>query len=403
MLLAIIVGAFPFAARASEVTVIRLDGTRIAASQIDATVIRLMQEARIPGAGIAIFNDGAIVYSKTYGERDRATHEPLTPDSIMTAASLTKAAFTVMVLQLVAEGVLDLDRPVFEYLPKPLPEYALYRDLAPDRRFEQITLRMLLNHTSGLPNWRRFTDDHKLRIYFLPGSRFAYSGEGIALAQMVVETVAGKSVEELMRERIFQPLGMTRTSMVWEPRFEGDYANAYDEEGKSLGPQRRRTGDAAGSMQTTLHDYARFAKAVMDGELLHDKSTAEMFSPQIRIVSAHEFPTLAAETTTANDSIHLSYGLGWGLYWTPYGEAFFKEGHDEGWRHYVVCFPQPRSGILIMTNSSNGEDLYGSLLEVLIRDTYTPYEWEGFKKPPKPASKTGRDWGQVAGGPRSTR
>jgi CubicO group peptidase (beta-lactamase class C family) len=75
----------------------------------------------------------------------------------------------------------------------------------------------------------------------------------------------------------------------------------------------------------------------------------------------------------------LSYGLGWGLYWSPYGEAFFKEGHDEGWRHYVVCFDKPKTGILIMTNSSNGEDLYSGLLENLIRDTFTPLEWEGFK------------------------
>src|SRR5882724_1828224 len=299
----------------------------------------------------------------------------------MTAASLTKAAFAVVVLQLAKEAVVDLDRPVVEYLPKPLPEYALYRDLASDRRYEQITLRMLLDHTSGLPNWRRFTDDHTLRIYFPPGSRFAYSGEGIALAQMIVETVTGKSIEELMRERIFQPLGMTRTSMVWEPQFERDYANGYDEEGISLGPQRRRRGDAAGSMQTTLSDYARFVNAVMGGELLDKKWNAAMLSPQVRITSAHEFPTLAAETTTANESIRLSYGLGWGLYWSPYGEAYFKEGHDEGWRHYVVCFAQPGTGLLIMTNSSNGENVYSPLLETLIRNTFTPYEWEGFKTP----------------------
>ena len=390
MLLAIVIGAFPFAAVSREVTVIRLDGTPIYASQIDATVIRSMQEARIPGIGIAVFNHGNIVYARTYGVRDGTSHKPLTPDSVMTAASLTKAAFAVVVLQLVEEGVFDLDRPVVEYLPKPLPEYALYRDLAPDRRYEQITLRMLLDHTSGLPNWRRFTDDHTLRIYFPPGSRFAYSGEGIALAQMIVETVTGKSIEELMRERIFQPLGMTRTSMVWEPQFERDYANGYDEEGISLGPQRRRRGDAAGSMQTTLSDYARFVNAVMGGELLDDKWTAAMFSPQIQITSAHEFPTLAAETTTANESIRLSYGLGWGLYWSPYGEAYFKEGHDEGWRHYVVCFAQPGTGLLIMTNSSNGENVYGPLLETLIRNTFTPYEWEGFKTPVGSAKRRAR-------------
>jgi hypothetical protein len=89
---------------------------------------------------------------------------------------------------------------------------------------------------------------------------------------------------------------------------------------------------------------------------------------------------LAAETTTANDSIRLSYGLGWGLYWSERGEAFFKEGNDDGLRHYVVCFAQPQTGVLIMTNSSNGEDVYAPLLENLIRDTYTPYEWEGFRR-----------------------
>jgi CubicO group peptidase (beta-lactamase class C family) len=299
----------------------------------------------------------------------------------MTAASLTKAVFAVLVLQLVEKSVLDLDQPVVQYLPKPLPEYRAYRDLASDACFAQITLRMLLDHSSGFPNWRWMTDDHTLRIYFDPGSRFAYSGEGIALAQLVVESVTGKSITDLMRQHIFRPLKMTRTSMVWEPAFESDYANAYDEGGTPLGPQRRRNGDAAGSMQTTLHDYALFVQAVLTGKLLDPKSTATMFAEQIRIKSLHEFPTLSLDTTAANDSIHLSYDLGWGLYWTPIGEAFFKEGHDDGLRHYVVCFVKPKSGILIMTNSANGEDAYATLLTSLIHDTYTPYEWEGFKAP----------------------
>src|SRR5262249_6009005 len=153
--------------------------------------------------------------AKAYGERDRENHKPLTLDSVMTAASLTKPVFAVLVLQLVEQGVLDLDTPVIRYLPKPLPEYERYSDLASDARYEKITLRMLLDHTSGFPNWRRFTDDKRLRIYFEPGARYAYSGEGIALAQLIVETVTGKSAETLMSERIFQPLGMTRTSMIW--------------------------------------------------------------------------------------------------------------------------------------------------------------------------------------------
>jgi CubicO group peptidase (beta-lactamase class C family) len=366
---------------AQQLSVTRLDGTKISPSQIDTAVMRSMEAAHVTGSGIAVWNHGKVVYLKTYGERNTQKNLPLTPDSVMTAASLTKPAFTVMVLELVHEHVIELDKPVYEYLPKPLPDYPGYKDLTDDPRYKQITMRMLLDHTSGFPNWRRFTDDKKLRIYFSPGSRFAYSGEGIALAQMVVEIVTKKSVTALMNERIFEPLGMVRTSMIWEERFEDDYANGYDEQGKSLGAERRREGDAAGSMQTTLHDYARFVQAVLDGAIPDQRERKLMLSPQIEITSKHEFPSLSTETTTQNRAIRLSYGLGWGLYWTRYGEAFFKEGHDDagGWRHYIVSFDQAKAAMLIMTNSANGEDTYSSLLEQVLGDTFTPLEWEGFK------------------------
>ena len=118
-----------------------------------------------------------------------------------------------------------------------------------------------------------------------------------------------------MRTYVFEPFGMTRSSMVWESRFESDYANGYDEWGRSLGPERRPHADAAGSMQTTLGDFARFIQAVMQGEKLRKQTYEWMLSPQIQILSKHEFPTLASETTEENKSIRLSYGRGWGLYW----------------------------------------------------------------------------------------
>jgi CubicO group peptidase (beta-lactamase class C family) len=198
-------------------TVKRLDGTTISAQEIDATVTRLMSAAKIPGAGIAIFNDGSVVYQKAYGVRDKEKNLPLTPDSVFTAASLTKSAFAYLVMQLVQEGVLSLDKPVYQYLPKPLPEYtdyADYQDLAGDDRYKKITARMLLDHTSGFPNWRRFNDDKRLNINFEPGSRFAYSGEGITLLHFLVETITDRSLAGLMREHIFVPFGMTRTSMI---------------------------------------------------------------------------------------------------------------------------------------------------------------------------------------------
>ena len=140
-------------------------------------------------------------------------------------------------------------------------------------------------------------------------------------------------------------------------------------------------------MRTTISDLARFMQAVLQGKHLSKQARETMLSPQVEIFSKHEFPSLASETTEENKSIRLSYGLAWGLYWTPYGQAFFKEGHDDGWRHYTVCFENRKTGILIMSNSSNGEGIYKELLETLLKNTFTPIEWEKFapydKLPPR--------------------
>jgi CubicO group peptidase (beta-lactamase class C family) len=355
----------------------RLDGTTISSQQVDETVNHLIGAAHVTGAGIALFHDGNIDYLKAYGFRDTEKTLPLTPDSVMTSASLSKAAFATVIMEMVQAGTLNLDKPISQYLPKPLSEYPRYADLQGDDRYKKITLRMLLSHTTGFANWRWFEPDHKLKIHFEPGSRYAYSGEGIDLAQLVVETVAAKSDTTIMSEHLFTPLPMQRTSMVWELRFDSDFANGYDEYGRSLGPERRSKPDAAGSMQTTLRDYANFLTAVMRHKFLSPQITSEMFSPQIKIHSLRQFPTLVTDTTTDNDAIQLSYGIGWGLYATPHHHAFFKEGHDEGWRHLALCFDNG-TGILIMTNSSNGEAIFKPLIDALLGDTKFPFEWEGY-------------------------
>jgi CubicO group peptidase (beta-lactamase class C family) len=309
---------------AQQTSIHRPDGTHLATSQIDATVNQLMESAHVTGVGIAIFQGGRIAYLKAYGLRDAEKNLPLTPDSVMTAASLSKSAFATVVMRLVQEGKLDLDKPISQYLPKPLPEYPSYADLRGDDRWRKLTMRMLFSHTSGFPNLLAFEADRKLKIHFEPGSRYAYSGEGIELAQLVVETVTGKSLTELMEENLYHPLQMTNTSMVWQSRFESNFANGYDEYGRSLGPEQRSTPDAAGGMQTTLHDYATFLSAVMHRTFLSTTTTGKMLSPQITIHSPHQFPSLASATTTANDGIRLRYGIGWGLYSSPYGKAFFK-------------------------------------------------------------------------------
>ena len=146
---------------AGQTAVVRPDGSAITAAQIDQSAHRLMQSAHVTGAGIAIFHRGKIEYLKTLWSTGRETGSPLTEDTVMTSASLSKAAFATVVVRLVQSHILDLDKPIDEYLPKPLPTYPQYADLQGDDRWKRLTLRILFSHTSGFPNWRAFEDDRK--------------------------------------------------------------------------------------------------------------------------------------------------------------------------------------------------------------------------------------------------
>jgi CubicO group peptidase (beta-lactamase class C family) len=348
-----------------------------------------MQGAEVPGLALGLINNSQVVYLKAYGIKNKSTNEPLTASSVMAAASLTKVAFAYLVMQLVDDQLIDLDKPVYEYLPRPLSDYPAWRDIAGDPRSKLITARMLLSHTAGLPADRYFDPGHRLAFQHEPGKRFDYSNEAYDLLQLLVETVTRKSTEQLMQERVFRPLGMTRTSMVWQHAFESDHANGYDEYGRSLDIERTKKAAAAGSLLTTITDYSRLTLAVLSGRGLRQKTHAQMLSAQVPIVSKFEFPTGRPDITDEYKGILLSYGLGVGLYHTPHGGAFFKEGHFEGFRSYVVCHQDPATCMVVMTNSSNGEGTYSALLNGLLGDSWNPIDWEVLtpydKLPPRKA------------------
>ncbi|MBA2686250.1 MAG: beta-lactamase family protein [Gemmatimonadaceae bacterium] len=360
-----------------EVT--RLDGHRLSPDSVEHIVSRAMERSHVPGLAMAVINRGEIVYMAGFGYRDVARGLPLTETSVMYAASLTKAMFAHLVMQLVDDGAIDLDTPIGKLLPKPLPSYEKYADLAGDARWERITPRMLLSHTSGLPNWRFFEPEKKLRIRSDPGTHFGYSGEGINLLQLVIEEHTGKTVGDMMQARVFDRFGMTHTSMVWRPSFASEMAFGYDTAGKLVGHNQRSSARAAGSADTDIADMARFVRGVLRGEGLSAASRRMMWSPQIRIRTPHEFPTPVFDSTSRDDAIDLSYALGWGAFKSPYGPAFFKEGHDdESWRNYMVAFEEPKSAIIFLSTSANAEPMFPGLLADVLGDSYSPAEWMGY-------------------------
>ncbi|MYM90098.1 serine hydrolase [Rugamonas sp. FT82W] len=205
---------------------------------VDIEMQRLMVAAKVPGLALAVIDHGQVVSRHAYGYADVAAARPLRTDSIMYGASLTKAAFAYMVMQLVDERVLTLDAPLSTLLDKPLPGYPAFADLRDDPRWRLLTPRMLLSHTSGLLNWRFINENRKLDFKYPPGSRYVYSGEGMQILH-----------------------------------------------------KRRSRARAAGSMDTTLDDYASFMAGVLRGDGLSAAARAEMLSPQMAIVSPQQFPS----------------------------------------------------------------------------------------------------------------
>ncbi len=357
----------------------RPDGKTLSTRIIDSVVNKLLDTAEITGLQLGIINDDKIVYLHSYGYKNKAKNERNDTSTHFYAASLAKPLFGYIVMQLADEGKIDLDKPLYTYLPKPLPEYDNYKDLAGDDRYKLITPRMCLDHTTGFPNWREGNphNANKLEIFFKPGSRYSYSGEGINLLQMVIETISGRHLEDLAQEKIFKPFGMTMTSFLWQPAFEANYAVGHDFNGDTITKQRFHAEYAAGSMETTVGDYSRFLAAAMQGNRLSAKAKREMFSPQIFIYTKRQFDELSSDSVPDNNAIHLSYGLGWGLFTSPYGKAFFKEGHGVGWVNYVIAFPDKKMGVVIFCNDANGESIFKELVEKTTGVTI-PWYWENY-------------------------
>lgn len=357
----------------------RLDGTTVAVSDVEQTITQLMTTAHVTGLAIAVIQHGEVAYVKAFGERDTAKHLPLEIDTVMYGASFTKAMFGTVVAELAQRGTIDLDRPVIELLKRPWSQVPKFTELARDPRADKITGRMLLNHTSGFANLRYLEPDNRLHIHFEPGSRFAYSGDGINLLQLAVEAVTGKTGDALMRAHVFEPLGMTRTSMTWQPKLADNTAIGYDRRGRPLGHVQRSAARAAGSMDTTIVDVAKFVSAMMRGTLVSPDAKRLALTPGITIHTARQFPTLEMLPSTANDKIGLAYGLGWGLLTkTPHGPAYFKEGHDDGWGNYLIAFDDRGLAVVLMSNSDNGETIFRAVLDKVMKNDVTPWAWEGY-------------------------
>lgn len=354
-----------------------LDGSSISTASLQKRLEFLVDSAKLAGLQVAIINGNKTIWTGSFGYKDLENKKALNDSTVMYAASLTKPVTGYIFLRLVEKGIFNLDKPVHSYLKKPIGEYPKWKDLADDTvSFNLITPRMLLSHSSGLPVLRQLYGN-KTNLIAKPGEKFYYSNEGMNLIGFMMEEYTGKRLELIAREEVFTPLKMPRTSMIWEKSFEENFSFAYFKDGKKYGSERRESSRGAGSMTTTASDYAHFFIALMTKRGLNKSNFQQFLSPQIAVKSKRGFGPLRDTLTNENDAIKLSWGLGIGLFQSPYGKGFFHTGHGDANQNYAVAFPERGIALVLLSNSENFETISNLLVQECIGDNYSPLRWLG--------------------------
>jgi CubicO group peptidase (beta-lactamase class C family) len=330
-------------------------------NKIENLTPQLMNKLNILGVSISVIKNNKIEWSKCFGVSDEVSQNKISNQTIFEACSMSKPVFAYLVLMLVEEGKLDLDKPLGDYYKEDL--------IASDENYsKQITARMILTHTSGLPNWRKGDEERggPLPIYFKPGTKFNYSGEGFYYLQRVVENIIKEPLETFAKRCLFDKLGFESTSFVWTEQLNPRISAGHDSSGHCLKRSKYLHSNSAYTLYTTPDEYARFILQIMNPDeskyiSLSKKIIKEMLTPQVR-------SDIREVTDRPGRSLGLfSYrGLGWAIDSTITGNIVYHSGANQtGFRCYSQFNPAESSGIVIMTNSVNGTELWSKLISIV--------------------------------------
>lgn len=361
-----------------------LSGKTISPEAMDGFIKKLMDSLGIPGLSIAIINDGNIVYHRSLGVTSVVTYEPVNDGSIFEAASLSKPLFAYFVMKMVDKGLLNLDTPLYRYMP--------YADIENDDRYKLITARTVLTHQTGFPNWRYFNKADSgmhikygdLYIKFTPGTQFSYSGEGFVYLAKVVAYLNHKTLQTLdplFQQEVARPLKMQHAWYTANP-YIGKHKVSGHEDGKPFGhadggawghderkngyswPNTFPTWDStwfnpAAGLHTEAVSFAHFLLGLMKGKGLSSKSLAEMLRPQVFLPKDNFFYSAYQDT---------AWGLGIGIAETPYGTRYDHAGSNGNFESHAVFYKDRNYGYVFLLNCNKGDDFFKRLGTFLVTE-----------------------------------
>jgi CubicO group peptidase (beta-lactamase class C family) len=327
---------------------------------LDDFVQSSMKDWKVPGVSIAIVRDQSVLYMKGFGVRDIRNSKPVTADTLFDIGSCTKAFTTAVIAMLVDEGKMQWDGKVSTYIP-----FFHLQDPLAD---ENVTIRDLLIHRTGLPPtellWYGANSSREDVIrslaYVAPNAGFRtwfqYQNAMYVAAGYAAGQAAGSTWDDVVRTRIFGPLGMTESdTSATDAQKSPDYATPHDSNAdgsiKAIPWRNIDNAGPAGSINSSARDMSKWLILQLNGgayegkQLISKKNMLEMQAPQMVIPTEGEIPTIFFP-----DSTQLSYGLGWFVQQYRGHQLVLHAGDIDGFSTMVVLIPEMRTGYFVVIN-----------------------------------------------------
>jgi CubicO group peptidase (beta-lactamase class C family) len=334
-----------------------VNGRTISVDTFDTNVDRMLRDVGVPGVSLAVIDHNQVVYARAYGYKNMTTREPVNDETIFEACSLSKSFLALAAYELVDKGMLDLDKPLYQYLANPQLEH--------DQRYKRITGRMVLSHTSGLENWKFENNPDTLEILSDPGKKFVYSGEGYQYLAKVMAEILHKPYETYIEEMVFKPLKLNRTYCRWEKNgtYPDNYAEGHDNFDKVLPKKKRSMGWPASGVNVIARDYAALIIALFDRHHISDERVKDILTPCIRL--------------NKTGPLHY-YGPGFEILFRPDDTLISHGGNNSGYKAKLLYSVTRQCGLVYFSNSDLGSTIADYLMAISAGIDVSPFTHDDY-------------------------
>lgn len=333
---------FTMHAYAQNTLVKGTNNTKINPTELTSMIEGIREKEGIPGITIALINKNEVVYHEVFGVSNAKTKVPIDKQSIFEAASLSKPIFAYFVMKMVELGKIELDKPLYQYLPHP----GIAEEFQEDAKL--ITPRMVLAHQTGFPN---HSSGQKIELAFKPGTDFMYSGEAYQYLAAIIGMQHGigwkSDLNDLFQKEVTQPLKMPHSTFVWDEYLAEHKVFGHDTQGKPTANAPRAgywdgtTFNAFSSLHSESGEYAKFIIAMLEKQGLKSETFATMLKEQTRFKEDNPLRQEIGQT---------GWGLGFAQKITTDYTMHMHTGNNHDFQAYAMFIPETGYGLVVFTN-----------------------------------------------------